>query len=67
LGVTVVVPVIVFPGRARVNSRSLPAMAVVCPTSTRIPVIHRRTVVPATTEQHAVAVVAAIVGDTIPV
>jgi hypothetical protein len=42
-------------------------MAVVCPTSTRMPTIHSRIVVPATTEQHAVAVVAASVGETVPV
>jgi hypothetical protein len=61
LPVTVVVPVIVLPGRASVNVIWLPAAAAVTPTSTRTPVHQPRNVVPITTDRSGLAVVTALV------
>ena len=57
--------VIVLPGRHNWNTRSLPATAEVCPTSTRTPTTHSRTVVPATTDSSGLAEVTAFVGDAV--
>src|SRR5215472_5109149 len=64
VGVAVVVPVIVLPGRQSWNKMSLPATAAVTPISTRTPTTHKRTVVPATMDVSGLAVVTALVTDT---